>query len=407
MLKLTGNSLIFTDIHFGIRNNSKKRLQICVQIIKEIINACKKYDVKQIFFAGDYFHSRNSLDVYTINVALKCCRSLAKAAKLYIIIGNHDVFSKNTVNISSANIFKDIPNVNIIDMSEVIELNGQRVLLAPWLTDLSKYSPESVDLAIGHFDPPTNYLIKSYIEEHSSNKLKTNEEIKALLEKDSFLTYSNDILIDNSKLEKINSKNSENYIGNIVDPCKKGGIIYSGHIHGHRESNVKGRTLIFIGSPYQTTMGERDKQCGFYVLDSNNARTFIPITDVPKHIEIKISDIIEKGINDFDFSIVRKNIIKKVYDIQIDNVTEAKINQRISDNQPFEELLSDWAIKVTRNDTQISNSSIEAIKRSKLDYIKTYIDNINDKDLEEKHISKDRVYSILKSYYEQIIEEKI
>lgn len=80
----------------------------------------------------------------------------------------------------------------------------------------------------------------------------------------------------------------------------------------------KRRKFIFIGSPYEQTRGDRGNDCGFYVLDESNKYKFIKIDGLPKHIELKMSKILEAGIDKFDFSIVRGNIIHKVYDVDVD-----------------------------------------------------------------------------------------
>jgi len=51
------------------------------------------------------------------------------------------------------------------------------------------------------------------------------------------------------------------------------------------------------------------------------------------------------------------------------------------------------------------NASIELIKKSKLDYIKNYIDNIAPEVLQEQSIDKDKLYELLKDYYKAVAEE--
>lgn len=56
-----------------------------------------------------------------------------------MICGNHDSFLKNSTDVNSLNMFRDTPNVVVVDKPAEILLNGQACLLVPWLTDLSKY----------------------------------------------------------------------------------------------------------------------------------------------------------------------------------------------------------------------------------------------------------------------------
>ena len=104
---------------------------------------------------------------------------------------------------------------------------------------------------------------------------------------------------------------------------KEGGQIYAGHIHNHKEFFARKREFIFIGSPYQQNFGEMDSEDGFYILDNDNKRTFHKIYNVPVFKKIRISEILDKGIDKFPFEIVKGNIIRKIYDVDIDKLTEA------------------------------------------------------------------------------------
>jgi hypothetical protein len=79
-----------------------------------------------------------------------------------MIIGNHDLFNKNSTDVNSINIFRDIPNVYVIDKSVEIDINGKRSLFVPWLGDLSTYKTSSFDMMFGHFDISTKFVIASY-----------------------------------------------------------------------------------------------------------------------------------------------------------------------------------------------------------------------------------------------------
>jgi hypothetical protein len=116
---------------------------------------------------------------------------------------------------------------------------------------------------------------------------------------------------------------------------------------------------------------------------------------------------VAKNIDCFDFSIIENNILHKIYDAEIDNTIDAKISQKINDWQPYEELLPDYNIDLsTSSEIKLQNESIALIKKSKLEYIKSYIDNIDENVLSEKNIDRDKLYNILAEYYNAIVDEK-
>ena len=53
---------------------------------------------------------------------------------------------------------------------------------------------------------------------------------------------------------------------------------------------------------------------------------FITIDDTPKHIELRMSEILDEGIDKFDFSIVKGNIVHRVYDVDVDRLADSKIS---------------------------------------------------------------------------------
>lgn len=112
-------------------------------------------------------------------------------------------------------------------------------------------------------------------------------------------------------------------------------------------------------------------------------------------------------INTFDFSSITGNIIHKIYDVEIDRVTDAKISQKITDYKPYEELLPDYAVQIASDSEITQNQSIELIKKSKLEYIKNYIDNIDKNILDDNNINSSKLFETLKEYYNKVsIDEK-
>lgn len=139
--------------------------------------------------------------------------ALAKCARCILICGNHDIYLKSSTDINSINIFKDIPNVELVTKTQDTKMNGKKCLLVPWLGDLS-YSKESFDFLFGHFDISSRYLAASYVNEHAKAKAADSKS-SACIDKDSLLGASkaNDI------------------VGDFVELAKQNGTVFAGHIH--------------------------------------------------------------------------------------------------------------------------------------------------------------------------------
>ena len=74
---------------------------------------------------------------------------------------------------------------------------------------------------------------------------------------------------------------------------------------------------------------------------------------------------------------------------------------------PYEELLPDYEVELSFSyDMKIQNESIELIKKSKLEYVRNYINNIDYKALDEQGIDKDKLFSVIEQHYNKVVVEK-
>lgn len=365
---INGKVLVFTDQHLGLKGNSEARLKIVVKVFKEVISYAKANDIHDVISMGDMFHSRSSIDVNVLNVGYKLVQALAKHCRVWLIVGNHDQYLKNTTEINSINMFQDIPNVTLVDKPLDVMLNGKHATLVPWQGDLSQYSKDSVDYLFGHFDVSSKFIMQAF-------------------------TAANANTLGDSEVADVSS---------FIDIVKPDGIAFSGHIHTRKEMVVKGKSLVFVGSPYQQTLADVGLKCGFYVLNQAGEMTFVEIQTVPKHVQLKMSAIVS-DVDKFDFSVVKGNIVHKTYDVEVDRATDAKIQQKILDMKPFEELLPDYEVAVIDDAEQESSANIELLKKSKLEYISNYIDNIDQTALDNEHITKKKLFSTLEKYYNEVI----
>lgn len=394
---LDGKTLVFSDQHFGIKGNSPLRQKIGVQAIREILSYSKKSKAKNIIFCGDWFHSRATLDVSTLDIAYKCVQALSKQCKLWMILGNHDLYLKNSTEVSSINIFRGNDQIKVIDQPTEVMLNTKKALLVPWLASLDGFKKDSYDFMLGHFEISSKFLVQSYIEEHSG-KLEASKAVSLELDEDDFLGDPGAANAQSSKATEL--------LGSFIELVKpKTGIILAGHIHQHKEMLAKnGRKFIFIGTPYEQNLGELGNACGFYEISEEGKLKFIKLDKLPKHIQLKTSEIKRAGFEKFDFSNVSGNIVQKIYDEELTQAEEAKLAQKINDFKPYEELLPEYKVAIQYAlKSKDDQTSVELLQKSKLEYIRNYIDNIDSKILKDANIEKDELFTLLEGYYKRIV----
>ena len=383
METINGKVLVFTDLHIGLKGAQKNRLAICAKVIKKIIDYTVANGIGTILFLGDWNHTRVSTENNALNVSYRLMKALAKVAKVYAILGNHDIYMKNSLDINSLVIFKDLANVVLVDKVMEASINGNKSLLIPWLGDLTAYDKESQDMLFGHFDISSKFLIKSYVTDNSAKGI--SEDLGKDLSADKDLGSVGDL------------------VGDFVDVAKKTGKIFSGHIHGHKEFLSKGRWFSFVGSPYQQNLGELGYKCGFYVIDEANDAKFVELEGIPKHVEVRVSQMLK---DNFDFSCIKGNIVHKIYDVDIEAADDAKLSQKINDQQPYEELMPDYEVALKDTPmTEITDESIALIKKSKMEYVKRYVENIDKKTLEAEGLEADKLIAILEEHYDMVTGE--
>ena len=215
---------MFTDIHFGARNNSDQHNLDNLDYIDWFIEKVHEEKPSHIAFLGDFFENRNAINVRTMDRAAEACRRLnALNIPIIWIVGNHDLYHRSDRAIFSTDIFSDLTNFLIV--SEPIKLSKDW-FVAPYLFR-QEYPNLVGDInaakyVLGHFE------FRGYV-----------------------ITGA-DRVMDH---------------GPDADDFKGPKYIFSGHFH-KRQFN---KNIIYIGNTFPTNYGDAgDKERGMAVFDVEN-----------------------------------------------------------------------------------------------------------------------------------------
>ena len=102
------------DLHFGVHQNNSMWHDIAMEWAIWLEKNLKKKKVKDIFISGDFFHYRNEIAVNTIQFATDVLR-IWKDFNIVILIGNHDSYYKDRVDVNSLSILNGWNNITVID----------------------------------------------------------------------------------------------------------------------------------------------------------------------------------------------------------------------------------------------------------------------------------------------------
>ena len=379
--ELVGKSLVFTDLHVGISNDKPSRQRIAENVIDEIIGHIEMDGIKQVFFLGDLFHQRTSIEVTSLNVANDLVRKLASTCEVFLLQGNHDLYEKYNSIITSLNIF-DLHNVNIVSVPTEVKLNGQNVLLVPWLcgTTLQEHISkgglsDKYDIMMGHFD----------------------------------IGYSGDIRYKGQKYVDAYKSGSQNFsfqedgniISEILHHTKDYSTIYMGHIHDHETLTYANRTWNIVGSPqYQVhdmkRLPDEKKMHGYYILDSENKESFHESVSVPKFVTLYASDMV-KGI--VDESKLKGAIVRRCYDVVLTDEQRSKMDSIVTDAGVYEEDSSVFVLGVSDEGKSIEQVDEDmGIVVDKFDYIQKQIDKID-----HPAVDNAKLIEMMKEYYDRAV----
>jgi DNA repair exonuclease SbcCD nuclease subunit len=192
---------------------------------------------------GDLFDDRTSVPILIQTKVEQLLIDVAKVLPIHLIVGNHDCWNRGNNDVNSPRLFRHLDNVNIYDKTHTLEIDGNKLVLMPWVEHKSDMLKE-ID------DNPGDYLFC-----HSDlNGCRMHLNSVAFRNKD--------------KIE--------------VSHFKKFKKVWSGHIHLRQvQENFE-----FIGAPYQMDRNDYDDKKGMTILDLETGET--------SFVENKISPTFKK-----------------------------------------------------------------------------------------------------------------
>lgn len=148
---------VFTDIHLGLKGNSKIHNEDCEEFIDWYIEQAQANGCETGIFCGDWHHNRNSLNLTTMDSTIRCMEKLGRSfEKFYFFDGNHDLYYKDKRDVNSTAFAKHIPGITFIDKI----YQEDDVALVPWLVgdEWKKIKNIKTKYLFGHFELPSFYM---------------------------------------------------------------------------------------------------------------------------------------------------------------------------------------------------------------------------------------------------------
>ena len=234
----------FTDIHFGLKGNSRIHNDDCETFIHWFIEQAKAEGCETCIFLGDWHHHRSATNVSTMNYTVSNVERLAKAfEKFYFINGNHDLFYRDKREINSVEYIRNIPNVHIVN-DWIIK---DDVAIIPWIIEdeWKRIQKLKVKYVFGHFELPY---------------------------------FKMNAMVDMPDMGGIQT-------GHFTG-CEK---VFSGHFHKRQQA----KNVTYIGNAFPHNYADAwDDDRGMMILEWDGEPKYINWPDMPRYITIKVSELL-------------------------------------------------------------------------------------------------------------------
>ena len=162
MTDMFKKAAVFTDIHFGMRQNSKAHNDDCLSFVKWFCAEAKKQDCDTAIFMGDWHHHRATVNVSTLNYTVEAIDYISKHfERFFFIAGNHDLYYREKRDLTSIPFIRNQKNVILIND---VYTEGD-VSLVPWLVGEEWTSMKRLQsrYVFGHFELP-NFKMNAMID---------------------------------------------------------------------------------------------------------------------------------------------------------------------------------------------------------------------------------------------------
>lgn len=341
---------VLNDTHAGARNSSDIFLDYFGRFYGEIFFPyCEKHGIKQILHLGDFYDHRKFINFKALHhnrkSFLEPMRSLGMT--MDIIPGNHDVVYKNTNDLCSLKELLGffVKDVNIIMKPTVMEYDGCRIALLPWI------NPENYEDSMEFVASCDSSIIGAHLE---LSGFDIGQGIPAL--------------------HGMNPKDFHRFE-----------MVWSGHYHTKQSKD----NIHYLGTQYEMTWSDCNDSKYFHVFDTDTRElTAIrnPLTLYAKYIfDDTVNDSDGIDVTDFKNKFVKIVVKSKKdpfkFDRFVDRIQKIGIHE-IKIAETFDEF----------SGSKVGDIDVESVSDTG-DLLNAYVDSV------ETDLSKDMIKSKLRELY--------
>lgn len=335
---------IITDTHFNFKKGNKVFHEYFEKFYKEVFfPTLKKYKIDTVIHMGDMFDNRKATDYWSIDWTKRVILEPLKKYNVHVILGNHDIFYKNTTKLNSPMLLlNNYKNIKVYENPNSVNINGKDFLFIPWITPegeqetLQAIQNTQARVCLGHLELSGFYVNKGNFQQHGRDK-------------------------------------------NIFNKFDR---VFSGHYHTRNDDGK----IFYLGNPYQLYWSDYNDKRGFTIFDTET----LEITPVDNPFEMfKICNYDEDDIQE-ELDQYQGCIVKLIIKNKTDQKKYEKFLDKLIKEQPYE-------LKIIEQIKFNSDFDADEIVKNEdtLSLLKKYVDE------SEIKLNKSRIKDLIQSIYQE------
>ena len=314
---------IITDTHYGARKGSKHLHDYFELFYRDVFfPSLEEHQIDTVIHMGDIFDSRKAIDLQSLEWAKRVVLEPLKKYKVYLTIGNHDCYYKNTNHVNSPELLlRNYPNIKIYTKATEVKFDKLKVLFLPWINS------ENYDSSLEILKKTTSKVVMGHLEVNGFRATRGH-----------MMETGMDV--------------------NIFDKFER---VFSGHFHT-RSNDGK---IFYLGNPYEMFWNDVNDPRGFHIFDTETL-THTPINNPYKlFYNVYYEDTPHQTFDATEYHnkivkvIVRKKTKPKMFEKFLDKLYSVGVQElKIIENFDIQES-EDFDIDEEENTISILNRYIE------------------------------------------------
>ena len=316
---------IITDQHFGARKGADYIHNYFKKFYDNVFFPyLEKNKIDTIVNMGDTFDNRRNIDIQSLEwVKINYFDRLQQMGiTVHTVIGNHDIYYKDTNDVNSVDLLlREYNNIIVYKEPTTINLGGLDILLLPWITEENKMrtleamDTTKADVVMGHLELNGFVATRGHMMEHG---------------------------MDTSVFDKFYK-------------------VYSGHYHT-RSDNGK---IYYLGNPYEMFWNDVLDTRGFHIFDTKTIEHKPVNNPYRLFYNLYYEDTNYKlfDTREFKDKIVKVVVKKKTDQKQFEKFIDKLYNSGIQDLKIIENFVltesADFEVEETENTIGILNRYID------------------------------------------------